>query len=228
MATFVLIHGAWHGAWCWDRLRPELERGGHGTVAVDLPADDPGAGAGSYVDAVLEAIADEPRPVLVAHSMGGLTAARVAALRPVLHVVYLSALVPRPGMSWLDQKEAWAAPHFPAGAQLDSDRCHRWRWEAATRAALHPDCDSQTAHWAWGRLRRQCYGMLRDPFTGSLREAPATYLLARDDRAVSPDYSRRAAAELLEQAPIELEGGHWLLMTDPARLAAVLSSLKAS
>ena len=43
MTTFALIHGAWHGAWCWERLAAELERRGHRAVAVDLPCDDPAA-----------------------------------------------------------------------------------------------------------------------------------------------------------------------------------------
>ena len=44
MATFGLVHGSWHGAWCWERLVPELEARGHRAVAVDLPAEDPAAG----------------------------------------------------------------------------------------------------------------------------------------------------------------------------------------
>ena len=43
---FVLVHGAYHGAWCWDMLRTELEAKGHDTSAVDLPNADPGAGPG--------------------------------------------------------------------------------------------------------------------------------------------------------------------------------------
>jgi len=44
MATFGLVHGSWHGGWCWERLIPELEARGHRAVAVDLPAEDPAAG----------------------------------------------------------------------------------------------------------------------------------------------------------------------------------------
>ena len=43
MTTFALVHGAWHGAWCWDRLIPELENRGHSVIAMDLPSDDPAA-----------------------------------------------------------------------------------------------------------------------------------------------------------------------------------------
>jgi hypothetical protein len=40
MTTFGLLHGACHGAWCWDRVAPFLDEGGHRTIAVDLPCDD--------------------------------------------------------------------------------------------------------------------------------------------------------------------------------------------
>ena len=43
MTTFALVHGAWHGAWCWEPVMAELERRGHRAVAVDLPCDDPAA-----------------------------------------------------------------------------------------------------------------------------------------------------------------------------------------
>src|SRR5262245_614415 len=44
MSMFVLVHGAYHGGWCWSRLVPELERLGHRAIAPDLPCDDPAAG----------------------------------------------------------------------------------------------------------------------------------------------------------------------------------------
>ena len=55
-ATLVLVHGAWHGAWCWERLVPELEVLGHRTVAVDLPAEDPHAGLTRYAELTAAAL----------------------------------------------------------------------------------------------------------------------------------------------------------------------------
>src|SRR5687768_8019678 len=53
VSLFVLVHGAYHGGWCWSRLIPELERLGHRAIAPDLPCDDPAAGYDEYVAAVL-------------------------------------------------------------------------------------------------------------------------------------------------------------------------------
>jgi pimeloyl-ACP methyl ester carboxylesterase len=52
VTTFALIHGAWHGAWCWERLLAPLRERGHGVIAVDLPSDDPAAGLDAHADAV--------------------------------------------------------------------------------------------------------------------------------------------------------------------------------
>lgn len=56
MTTFALVHGAWHGAWCWQRLTPELEERGHHVIAVDLPCDDPEAAFEDYADVAAQAL----------------------------------------------------------------------------------------------------------------------------------------------------------------------------
>lgn len=68
--TFGLVHGAWHGAWCWDRLTSELEARGHRAVAVELPASDPRAGLTSYAEVIAESLGDAGDVVLVGHSLG--------------------------------------------------------------------------------------------------------------------------------------------------------------
>ena len=81
MTTFALVHGAWHGAACWARVVPELERRGHHAVAMDLPCDDPRAGVREYGDAVLAALHGAGDDVVVVgHSLGGLTIPVVAAI----------------------------------------------------------------------------------------------------------------------------------------------------
>src|SRR3954463_14174121 len=48
MATFVLVHGAWHGGWCWERLMPERAAAGHESIVMDLPVEDPAASFEDY------------------------------------------------------------------------------------------------------------------------------------------------------------------------------------
>ena len=60
MSTFALVHGAWHGAWCWEQLTPELEALGHRVIAMDLPCDDGAATFDDYADVVCDAVGDCP------------------------------------------------------------------------------------------------------------------------------------------------------------------------
>jgi pimeloyl-ACP methyl ester carboxylesterase len=102
MARFVLIHGAWHGGWCWERIVPLLSAGGHEVLAPDLPGM--GADRTPFAADVLAQWADfvaglvrgaaEPA-VLVGHSRGGLVISEAAERAPdqIRVLVYLAALL---------------------------------------------------------------------------------------------------------------------------------------
>ena len=105
MATFVLIPGAGSDSWYWSRVVPLLRQAGHEAVAVDLPCADDSKDFDDYADVTAAAMrasgADPANTIVVAHSLGGFTAALVAARQPVAMVVLVAAMVPgayeRPG-----------------------------------------------------------------------------------------------------------------------------------
>ncbi len=224
MATFVLVHGAWHGAWCWDLLRPELEARGHRVVAIDLPSDDASAGFTEYTAVVRAAIDSEKDVVLVGHSLGGLTVPLVADDREVRKLVFLCAILPVPGASFTDQLPSEPAVFVEGFAQevvRDGDLSY-WPGEAA-RAGMYPDCSDELGSWAAPRLRPQ--GRLPSIEPCPLEawpEVECTYLLGRHDQAVNPNWSRHAARERLGVEPIELDAGHSPFLTCPAALAEAL------
>ena len=102
--TFLLIPGAGGTSWYWHRLAPHPEREGHAVIAVDLPASDDRAGLQEYADVVVAPAAtkDWDHLVVVAQSMGGLTAPLVCSRLPVERLVLLNAMVPTPGESGND------------------------------------------------------------------------------------------------------------------------------
>lgn len=228
MTTFALVHGAWHGAWCWERLVPELESAGHRTVAMDLPCDDPSATFETYADVVVRALDDVGDDVvLVAHSMGGHTIPLVAARRPVRALVYLCALLPLPGISFAEQAAGEAdmlVPRYEEGLSPLDDRGRRhWVDEDRARETFFADCEPQVAAEALRRLRPQAstpYGQ-RFPLE-SLDLGPTTYVVCAQDRIVNPDWSRRVASQRLGVAPVELSGSHSPFLSRPADLARIL------
>jgi pimeloyl-ACP methyl ester carboxylesterase len=108
MSVFVLVHGAYHGAWCYSKVVPFLEAAGHKAVAVDLPGHGDNIvprdqiTLDNYVRHVCDVVDAQDEPViLVGHSMGGLTISQVSEDRAdkVKMAVYLTALMPLDGES---------------------------------------------------------------------------------------------------------------------------------
>jgi pimeloyl-ACP methyl ester carboxylesterase len=111
MSIFVLVHGAWHGAWCWERVVPLLESHGHRVIAPDLPGmgDDktpPGeVTLELWARFVADIVRQKPEPViLVGHSRGGIVVSQAAEYVPdrIQTLVYLAAFLVPNGRTLLD------------------------------------------------------------------------------------------------------------------------------
>jgi pimeloyl-ACP methyl ester carboxylesterase len=230
VTTFALVHGAWHGAWCWERLVPELARRGHRSVAVDLPCDDPTATFADYADRVARALEGTGDDVtVVGHSLGGMTIPLVAARRPVRALVYLCALVPIPGTSMVEQlgaePDTFVSGYEAGLAPPDEHRARRWADFAVARETMYGDCTEAEARWAFERLRPQSTAPYRVPCPlDALPPVPSRYVVCAEDRIVDPVRSRRAATERLGVEPVELPGSHSPYLSRPAALADMLAS----
>ena len=226
---FALVHGSYHGGWCWDLVTPELERLGHRVITVDLPISEAGLGAADYAQAVDRAIPPGVEPVLVGHSMGGLVIPLVAAHRPIRRLVFLSAFIPVPGQSANEQRAAEPIDgRFPlTTAEFTDLGDDVWMIGAATATELFfYDASADLGAWATGRLRRQCYRVMSESSPlEAWPDVPSSSIICRDDHALNPDWERAAARDRLDVRPIELAGGHSPFLTRPAELAAVLDSL---
>jgi pimeloyl-ACP methyl ester carboxylesterase len=231
VASFGLVHGAGHGAWCWERLIGELGALGHRAWAMDLPCDDPTAGTERYAEVVDRALPRVDDLILVGHSLGGLTIPLVAARRPVRRLVFLCALIPQFGRALVDQATAEPEMFHPIlrehpGRVTDPDGTTWIRDEAAARDVYYHDCTPRDVRWAWSRLRRQAVAPRREPCPLSTWPGgERAYVLCRADRALSPDWSRRTARTRLGVEPVELDGSHSPFISRPAELAASLDRL---
>jgi pimeloyl-ACP methyl ester carboxylesterase len=132
MADFVLVHGAWHGAWCWQRVTPALQAQGHRVHAVTLTGlgdrvhlMSPLITLETHISDVMNTIVAEElqQVVLAVHSYAGMLGTAVADRMPgrLRHLVYVDAVVPKPGESWSGTHASATREQRLAAAQGSSD-----------------------------------------------------------------------------------------------------------
>ena len=221
MSTFGLVHGGGLGAWCWERLIPELHDRGRRAATVDLPLEDQSAGADRLAEIVLKAFAGIEDLILVGNSMSGLIIPAVAARRPVRRMVFLHTLLPQPGSSLADQM---ATEPDMLNPEMMTVPPSWWSDEAIVTRFLFHDCPPEVAHDAFVRLRPPEGGVLMTEVT-PLRawpDVPRSYILGREDRTATPAWARRVTSERLGIEPIEIPGGHCPMLSRPRRLAEAL------
>jgi pimeloyl-ACP methyl ester carboxylesterase len=203
VTTFVLVPGAGGDAWYWHRLVAELERRGHTAVAVELPSDDETAGLAAYADTVVAAIGGRRPVVLVAQSMGGLTAPLVCERVPVALLVLVNAMVPLPGETG---GEWWTNTGHPEPGDI-------------TEAFFH-DVPLDVAAAAQERPFEQSARPFADPWPLSRwPDVPTRVLAGRDDRFFPAGFQRRIARDRLGLEVDEVPGGHLVALSRPVELA---------
>jgi pimeloyl-ACP methyl ester carboxylesterase len=113
MSNFILIHGSWHGGWCWDEIKTMLEAQGHTVLTPTLPGMDyksqpspRGIGLTEHVEFIQRIIEESNLTdlVLVGHSYGGMVITGVSLKIPerIKKLIYLDAFLPNPGESLFD------------------------------------------------------------------------------------------------------------------------------
>src|SRR5258708_2713250 len=103
MSVFCLVHGSTQSPKGCDLLIQELTLRGHACICVDLPADQPEASATVYAQVIGAALRDVESPTVIAHSASGLFLPLVPDYARVARLVYLAAVIPQPGDSFLSQ-----------------------------------------------------------------------------------------------------------------------------
>ena len=216
MTTFVLVHGAYHGAWCWQPLTECLALAGHDAVAIDLPIDDERADWRDYVEIVATAVADTTRSILVGHSRAGRLLPLVLDRHQFAGVVYLATSLPDPVGTAPRQCDT-IPMLIPAPFELDRDELGRSVCTPQrARATYYNDCSPEVTAWALERLRPQCD--VDFPLPQHRPHLPSLYVAGSEDRAVNIEWMRLAATEILGHPARELPSGHCPFLADPQQL----------
>jgi pimeloyl-ACP methyl ester carboxylesterase len=228
--NFVLVHGAWHGAWCWRELRKLLQAHGHQVFTPTLTGmgalhhlSSAAVNLNTHIQDIVAAIETEELQgvELVAHSYAGYPAtaalARVAAR--VSRIVYLDSLLPTPGQSAAD---AWP-PQALAGVKATLGE--GFRLAAFPAAAFGVPEGHPQAAWVQRRLTDMPIGPLLQPFPAAplLTALPVPALYLRCTQSSSPDIQAAAARAVALKLPmVDLDSGHDAMVTAPAALARLL------
>ncbi|MDB6089263.1 MAG: uncharacterized protein JWN85_2047 [Gammaproteobacteria bacterium] len=222
MPTILLVHGAWHGSWCWQRVTPLLERRGLAVRTVDLPSvgAKPGVVADLSADAAaVEAVIDDiAGPVLLCgHSYGGMVISHVVP-KNVARLVYLCAFMPAEGESLLSigggRNASWIQ-------ELESDLL--LPDPAQADAVFYADCDLASQQWARSRLRPQAAATVREPVPRpAWLHIPSTYIVCVNDMALPADLQRNVFAPRATEV-LELQASHSPFLSQPAALADLLA-----
>ena len=221
MATFVLVHGAWHGGWCWRDVAAALRADGHVVHTPTLSGVAERAHLAAHVDlsthttelAQLLAFEDLHDAVLVGHSYAGvvITGAAARAGTRLSRLVYLDAFIVDAGQSMFDV--------------LRPER--RAVYEASIRDGLIPSpapevfgiTDPAQAAWARERLTPQPLRTWTEPLAGA-PALPASYIRCTEGVLVK---SFEGFAARFEGEVVEIATGHDAMITTPADLAALLA-----
>jgi pimeloyl-ACP methyl ester carboxylesterase len=219
VTTFVLVHGAWHGPWAWDRVVPLLHAAGAGTVTPDLSAVGD-YGLHDHADAVaaaIDTVADDDELVLVGHSYAGLVVREAAEARPdaVDHIVLVDGWAGADGASLFSlAPDTFVTAVRTMAATLGDG----WRIPAPPPAAFGI-VDTGNATWLAERLLPQPLRTFTEPtvLTGVVDRIPGTAIYCRPQ---SFPFDRFGAA--VEYRTLALDGPHDVMLTDPEPLARLL------
>lgn len=226
--TFLLVHGGWHGAWCWDAVRAALDADGWRSRAVDLPSANPPADrpdgarpAGMLDDA--DVIRDSLRRidgpvVVVAHSYGGVpTTEAIADAANVVEAVYLASFPLDAGESIF----TFLGKSVPAGG---TDLAPPY---GAARRILFDDVPEADAARAVARLRPQSIRSFTEKVTtAGWRAVRSSYVVCDRDQALDPSRQRELATRA--GSVHRLPSSHSPFLSMPRQLATLLARIATS
>lgn len=235
--TFLLIHGAWHGAWCYEKFIRELETRGEKAIAIDLPGHEadgkPGWGVSlaQYADAVCDAASRIDTPVhLVGHSMGGLVISAAAEQAPqkFASLTYLAAFLVNnesllgQGPKMRGTKVAAALKRHPISGFATIKPGH-------AKAAFYHCCTEEEARACQAQL---CPQPLR-PLITKVRVSEAKwgkvaryYVFCEQDQAIPVDHQRAMEAKFPCAKTATIDTDHSPFVSRPKELAEALIGFK--
>lgn len=240
MNTYLLIHGAWHGAWCWHKIVPSLKKAGHRVLAIDLPSQGADKtptseiGPHTWADYVCDLIGTLNEPViLVGHSRGGIVLSQVAERIPdkIKTLVYLSAFMVPNGetMAGVSSLEVNSLSLATPGMKFNQKAGHVTVNDEAIEEAFYHLCSPEDVALAKSLLQPE---PLIPLFTKieitdeNFGRVPRIYIELLQDRAVSLPLQRHLQEQLPCDKVISIDTDHSAFFSSPTELVTALLNVK--
>ncbi len=226
---FVLIHGAWHGGWCWGGVIQALQKEGHTAEAPTMPGHNPGDDRSgieleSYVGKIIDVLNKQAGPVvLVGHSSAGflLQSAAAKAANKIEQLIFLNAFILPDGKCQFDLVPPEAAEGMTAAASASPDNCVPVI-EDFVRDMLMAGEPVELQDELLSRLVPQPLALFTTKVStqdfGGLN-IRKTVLFCKEDASLPPGAYLGMAKGLGEYDLIEIGGGHEALFTKPEIVA---------
>src|SRR6185369_9218950 len=237
MSTFILVHGSWHGAWCWYKVVSRLEKQGHTVIAPDLPSLGRDRTPVNRVSLatwrrhVCEIVDNVAGPVvLVGHSRGGIVISEVAEHRPerIQTLVYLCAFLLRDGECLVDVASSDEASLVAPNMVMSEDKTSSVVRSEVLRDAFYGECSEEDFALARLCLQPEPTVPLVIPLKLSAEKfgkVPRVYIECLRDRAMPIGLQRRMQANWPCQRVLEIDTDHSPFFSRPDELTALLTKL---
>ncbi|WP_298849721.1 alpha/beta fold hydrolase [uncultured Ruegeria sp.] len=233
MASFLLIHGSCHGAWCWRDLIPALEAQGHTARAIDMPSH--GADPTPVAEVTLESCRDAilnactPDTIVVGHSWGGYPISAAAEAQPdAMHaLIYLCAYVPQDGLSMAEMRRRGPQQTIAHAVEKSADGLsYTVSVDAIPKLFFH-DCSDDILPYAYARLCPQAIRPQETPLPVGPRFAKVAkaYIRTTDDRTIPTEYQAQMSACVPESLRRTINSSHSPFFSHPQELAGLFTEL---
>jgi pimeloyl-ACP methyl ester carboxylesterase len=189
MSMYVLVHGAWHGSWCWEKVVPLLRQAGHQVETLDLPGHGQDKTPireitlAAYTKRVCDTLdAQAEQVILVGHSMGGIVITQVAEERPekIQTLVYLTAFLPQNGESLLQlarmNSDSLLTPNLMAN---EEQGYLTFKEGAPLKEIFYADCSDEDVARAKSLPWRLPLGSLRNTLVGCQGSTLSVFVTGR-------------------------------------------------
>jgi len=237
MSTYVLVHGAWHGAWCWHRIVARLQRASKRVMAPDLRSlgrDDTPPGSitlDTWTEQIARLVESAGEPVvLVGHSRGGIVLSEVAERIPghIRVLVYVTAFLLENGQTLQECAGAIADSLVPSAIIPTRDHRSVTVRETVVRAAFYGRCSDEDVALAHALLKPEPLQPLATPVrvtAARFGRVPRVYVECADDRAITHAAQRKMQAALPCRERVVLDSDHSPFFCRPDELTEALLRL---